>query len=259
MPSPFPGMNPYLERSTAWRDFHNSFIFCAREHLLPQVAPKYVAKMDEMMFIHEYDDEGRRLVGSGDVNIVRQHGSFRDASSSTAVAAPVRMRTDVALDYERHVYLELFDKELKKIVTVIELLSPSNKYAGQDRDSYIGKRNKILASSAHFVEIDLLRGGPRLPMEDVPPSDYCVLVSRAHERPEGDAWPIHLRQPLPTIPIPLRKGEREATLDLKAVIDRAYDAAGYDAYIYEDAPEPPLTPGDAAWAANILAGRTAAS
>ncbi len=81
-------------------------------------------------------------------------------------------------------------------MTVIELLSPTNKYAGPDREQYLVKRRELLASPVHFVEIDLLRGGPRMPMQDLPECDYCVLVSRVETRLDAGLWPIRLREPI---------------------------------------------------------------
>jgi hypothetical protein len=135
---------------------------------------------------------------------------------------------------------------------MIEILSPSNKRYGPDRDQYVMKRTSLMFSTASLVEIDLLRGGPRLPLTDLPPSDYCVAIYRKPLLPQVEAWPIGLRDPLPVIPIPLKGDFPDATLDLQAVLHRVYDAAGYEDYIYESSPEPPLEGPDLAWAQSIL-------
>ena len=122
------------------------------------------------------------------------------------------------------------------------MLSPSNKNPGPDREQYLSKRRRLLAASVHLVELDLLRGGPRLPIDDLPECDYYVLVSRMEERPHVGLWPIGIRDPLPKMPIPLRDPDPDAHVDLKAVLDRVYDAAGYFAYLYEGTPQPPLDP-----------------
>ncbi len=136
--------------------------------------------------------------------------------------------------------------------TVIEVLSPANKYKGADRDQYVSKRLQILASPAHLVEIDLLRGGPRLPAEDMPECDYCVLVRRRERHPDLGVWPIRLREPLPEIPIPLRAPDPDARVALQPLLHRVYDAARYRTYIYHGQPSPRLSAEDAAWAAQIL-------
>src|SRR6202011_1559181 len=106
-------------------------------------------------------------------------------------------------DIERVPFLEVRDRQGRELVAVIELLSPSNKRPGEDREQYLAKRRELLRSPAHLVEIDLLRGGPPMPLEDRPVCDYSVLVSRAERRPVAAFWPLRLRDRLPVIPIPL--------------------------------------------------------
>jgi hypothetical protein len=141
----------------------------------------------------------------------------------------------------------------KKVVTVIELLSPSNKYAGDDRESYLAKRRELFATVVNLVELDFLRGGPRMPLKNLPTCDYYVMVSRPDDRPEADICALTLRDKLPTLPIPLRDGESELLVDLQAVLNHTYDGGRYGKRIYRFAPEPKLAPTDAEWAAAILA------
>ena len=143
----------------------------------------------------------------------------------------------------------------QQIVTAIELLSPSNKDRGPDRTRYTDKRAEVLTSQVSLVELDLLRGGPRLPVRTLPACSYYALVSRHWERPKMGLWPVGLRDPLPRISIPLRKGEGEPAVDLQGVLNQTYDNAGYGTHIYATLPEPPLPPTDAAWAKEILAVR----
>jgi hypothetical protein len=105
---------------------------------------------------------------------------------------------------------------------------------------------------AHLVEIDLLRGGKPLPAADRPDCIYSVLVSRADRRPRADFWPIVLRDPLPTIPVPLRPEDGDARLDLQALPNRIYDESGYEDYLYNHGPDPPPTIGDVTWARSFL-------
>ncbi|HEX5273304.1 MAG TPA: DUF4058 family protein [Gemmataceae bacterium] len=241
MPSPFPGMNPYLEQDRAWNDFHDSFIPAARDALAAQVGPHFIAKINEHLFIHEMPDEPPRFLGRSDVGVARSS------------LAPARVRLP-AVDRERVSFLEIRDRDGWELVTVIELLSPSNKYAGPDREQYLAKRGELLGSAVHFVEIDLLRGGPRMPMADLPPCDYCVLVSRVETRPEAGVWPIRLRDALPPVPIPLRSPHAHARLDLQTVLHRVYDGARYEDYIYLGQPHPQLNAEGAAWARQFLPG-----
>jgi hypothetical protein len=135
---------------------------------------------------------------------------------------------------------------------VVELLSPSNKNRGPDRDQYLAKTRHLLQSNVHFVEIDLLRGGPRMPWLHLPACDYCVVVSRAERRPTAGFWANHLRDRLPVVPIPLRQGDADARLDLQEVLNHIYDAAGYRYYIYASDPIPGLSCEDAAWAQQFV-------
>jgi hypothetical protein len=159
------------------------------------------------------------------------------------------------VDRESEAFIEIRDRQSRELVTVVELLSPSNKRRDEDRDQYITKRHRLTGAGINLVEIDLLRGGPRMPMAGVPACDYCVLVSRSEAWPDGGVWPLGMRDGFPGIPVPLRPADAPARLDLKSVLDRAYDAAGYEFYIYDGLPEPPLSPDDAAWAAQFVPAR----
>lgn len=245
-------MDPYLEREEIWHDFHERFIPYAAAMLTPQVRPNYIVKLDEHVFIRELPAEERRLIGRSDVSLSQRSGS-------TATAAPAPSRTSapmyvnvpaLAVDEERLSMIEIRDRESLELVTVIELLSPSNKTTG--RKEYLIKREEYLQSGVRLVEIDLLRGGPRLPMEQLPACDYCVLVARPEEMPRAGVWAISLRSSLPEVPIPLRPSDVDARLDLQALLTRVYDDAGYSDYIYAVPPRPPLNPEDADWARRMI-------
>lgn len=247
MPSPFPGMNPFLEQDDVWQDFHLSLMPLVREMLSEQVRPNYVVKVEEYLFIHELPADERRYLGRADV-AVSDPGSTKYAAASTAVAeAPAYGRLPAMVDIERHAYVEIRDRRNRELITIIEVLSPANKKPGPDREAYLAKRRQILVSNVHLVEIDLLRGGPRLPLDDMPECAYCALVSQVEKRPVVGIWPIQLCDPLPTLPIPLRTPDPHASLDLQQALHRIYDAAGYEDYLYTSAPQPPLTADEAEW------------
>lgn len=258
MPSPFPGMNPYLEQDDAFHDFHERFMPLAAEILGAQVLPRYFVKIDEHLFIHEPDEETRRFAGRGDITVAPASESSGRSSATGVLEAPAKVWLP-AVDVERQSYLEIRDRHNRQLITVLELLSPSNKRPGRDRDQYIDKRDQILCSSANLVEIDLLRGGPRMPFRDPPQCDYYAMVSRVEDRLRADFWPLRLRDRLPPIPVPLRAGEPPAVLDLQQVLHHIYDAAGYEVYVYDGEPEPRLTPEDAAWAQQFLPHRAGQS
>ncbi|MCI0361325.1 MAG: DUF4058 family protein [Planctomycetaceae bacterium] len=253
MSSPFPGMNPFLEQEDVWSDFHGRFIPAAAEEIGKQVRPAYIVKIDRNVYVHELPEGERRLLGRPDIYVAEGAKEAGPVTSSSAtLAAPARAQLVPLTITERQGFIEIRDGVNRSLITAIELLSPANKEHGSDRDQYLAKRNRYLDTGVHLVEIDLLRGGPRLPLHPPPKGDYCVMVSRAEERPNVDCWPIRLRDALPAIPIPLRAADGSVPLNLQAVVHRVYDAAGYGDYIYKFDPNPRLSPDDQRWAAGVL-------
>jgi hypothetical protein len=245
-------MNPYLEQERVWHDFHERFIPLTAEILGAQVDPKYIVKIDEHVYIHELPSELRQFLGRADVAVTRSPLPAGPRPGTAIQAAPAQVRLP-AVDIERVAYVEIRDRDDWQLVTVIELLSPANKKSGPDREQYLAKRAQLLASAVHFVELDLLRGGPRLPLEGLPDCDYYAMVSRVEDRPRAGVWPLRLRDRLPVLPIPLRSPDADAQLDLQHLINRIYDAARYQTYIYMiGQPVPALPSVDAEWARQFL-------
>lgn len=249
-------MNPWIERPEVWQDFHDTFLPTARELLNAQILPKYFAKIEEHLYVDDFD-EGESRIGVADIVVAASAGRNDSAVQPAAglAAPPVRIRQAEPMT-ERALFLEIRDRELRRLVAVIELLGPANKHPGRVREQYLAKRETYLESESHFLEIDLLRGGVRPPWRSFPECAYYAVVSRAADRPEAGLWPILLRQPLPVIPVPLRPGDADAALDLQQILHRVYDAAGYAHYIYEAQPVPPLSGADRAWAEGLLAPQT---
>ncbi|MEX0585426.1 MAG: DUF4058 family protein, partial [Pirellulales bacterium] len=181
-------------------------------------------------------------------------------AAGIATVEPLEFTT--VLEEEIHeARLEIVDSQGSSVVTVIDVLSPTNKTPGADgRESYLKKRREVLHSPTHMVEIDLLRRGRRtIAAELLPSCEYVVHVSESDRRPVGKVWPIRLPQPLPRITIPLSGSDQSVPLDLQLSLSRAYENAGYDLTIdYAiDPPAPPLIEADAAWLNALLhaAGR----
>jgi Protein of unknown function (DUF4058) len=250
MPSPFPGMNPYLEQTAQWQDFHTEFLTTIRRALTPQVGPNYIVQLEEHLYIHDMVEETRVRVGRGDVTFARSRFSSQGGVATDVLDAPEEVDLPEQ-DEERIRFLEIRDRRGRELITVIELLSPSNKRSGEDRELYLAKRREILRSPAHLVEIDLLRGWAPLPVRNRPACDYSIMVSRAERRPKAGYWAIKLRDRLPVIPVPLRVEDGDVRIDLQAALNSGYDAAAYERYIYEGSPEPVLSPEDATWAAQF--------
>jgi hypothetical protein len=244
-------MNPYLEQDDVWHDFHEKFLPALAERLVPQVRPHYIVKLDEHIYVHELPGEPGKLAGRAEVAVGLSPAQASDRPATAILEAPAQVRLP-AQDIERIVFLEVRDRQNRELVAVVELLSPSNKRPGPDREQYLAKRESLLGSQAHLVELDLLRGGRPMPVIDRPDCSYSVLVSRVEDRPRAGIWPISLRDPLPVIPIPLRRPDNDAQIDLQELLDRIHDASGYEDYIYDGAPDPPLAPEEAAWARQFV-------
>jgi hypothetical protein len=244
-------MNPYFEQADRWPGFQLEFIAQLRRQLAAQAPADYVVDVEEHIYIQELPEGPRDRRGQADVSVSRPEpaGGGEFALAVLEEAAPVEVDLELpGLDIERIPFLVIRDGRGWELVTVIELLSPTNK--GRHRSEYLAKRLMLLGSSTHLVEIDLLRAGEAMP----PPrrTDYSVLVSRAERRPRVQIWPFGLRQPLPWVPIPLRPPDGDLRADLHQILHRTYDDARYERSIYRGAPEPPLSAEDAEWARQFL-------
>ncbi|MBI3268297.1 MAG: DUF4058 family protein [Planctomycetes bacterium] len=262
MPSPFPGMDPYLEHPDRWTDVHTRLMVELGNVLAERLRPRYVVAVEQRTFIQQPDELvfiGRPDVTVAESGAAERGASGEDASAPTAgtgtVAAAPRVVT-IPLPEERHErYLEMREVSSGRVVTVLELLSPTNKHRGAGRRGYLNKRRQVLAGRTHLVEIDLVRGGRRPPIEPEPRADaYCILVSRAGRRPRADLYEFGLRDPIPVFPLPLAPQDPEPEVSLRAVLDTVYDRAGFDLRIdYDTPPVPPFAPADADWARAQLA------
>lgn len=254
MPSPFPGMNPSFEQPAYWQDFHTEFLTTLRRRLVPQLGPDFLVQLEEHIYIHDLPRTEGRLVGRADLSVSSGDEPRGGSSGLGLLEAPATLQLP-AQDVERVPFLEVRDRRDRELVTVVELLNPSNKKGGEDREQYLAKRRALLRSPANLVEIDLLRGGRSMPPHPRPDCEYSVLVSRPADRPNVGFWPIGLRDRLPVIPIPLREGLDDARIDLQETLHRAYDGPGYENYIYASEPQPALTPDDAEWARGFVPSR----
>jgi hypothetical protein len=113
------------------------------------------------------------------------------------------------------------------VITVIEILSPKNKRPGEGRQAYERKRNQVLASLTHLVEIDLLRGGQLLPILNATPSDYRILISHSDRRPSAQLYAFSVRQQIPQFLMPLAPGDEEPLLNLQHLLNHVYKRGRY--------------------------------
>ncbi|MFQ5732293.1 MAG: DUF4058 family protein [Planctomycetaceae bacterium] len=271
MPSPFPGMDPYLESPVVWLDFHNALASEIRRVLNHSLPAPYYAQLEVRTEITWTEAEIRqpRLP---DVTVQRQSD---DRSGGTAVAVAEGIRTEVSPYWELIIeqdVAEVASVQIKdsnrdhEVVTAIEIVSPANKRPGVDRDKYLAKRREVIESSTSLIELDLLREGERPWTEPQyaeqlsqlsPAPDYLAAVGRSWQRglmTHYQLFPTSLRDMLPVIPIPLREDDPEITLDLQAVFRRTYEGGPYarGAVNYAVPPDPALSESDAKWADKLV-------
>jgi Protein of unknown function (DUF4058) len=261
MPSPFPGMDPYLEDPGLWSNVHNTLIAGYRDQLAAQLRPKYFVGLEERVYVTDESDERfKQQLRIPDV-VVASRTDWEETTllpsgdaSQVEVAEPVVAIT--WFEKEIHdVFLEIIDVKSHDVIAVIEVLSPSNKVPDSPgRESFEDKRREVMRSRSHWVEIDLLRGNRMVSVpKKVGPHSYLVHISKRGQRPRGLLYAIRLSQRLPVIPIPLKPGDPDARLDMQTVLDEAYDRAGYDLRIdYRADPNPPLSGKLATWADQLL-------
>ena len=255
MPSPFPGMDPYLERPGVWPGFHRWLIMTLAQDLGARLRPRYWVSVEERTYIARPEDY--LLVGIPDATVIESKRGPAAQTGSVATLAP-GIEVGVPLPEEvRERYLEIRVPASQEVVTVVEILSPANKRPGSGREEYLLKRERTLSTRTNLVEIDLLRTGHRMPMLRPPESyDYGILVCRGTALARAVLYPVAVREPLPDFPIPLCKGEDDVVVPLADVFARAYDAGNYDLVLdYDVPPDPPLSAADAKWAAALLAQR----
>lgn len=257
MPSPFPGMNPYLEHPELFPGVHHSLISEIAKLLTPQLRPKYRVAVEVRMY--NTTDDSSLIVGIPDVTIKSRQTTKDLTINNVAVAIqtqPIKVKVPVPVTVKEG-YLEVREVGTDILVTTIEILSPTNKRAGKGREAYEEKREKVLLSRTNLVEIDLLRRGNPMPIISTnPSSDYRILVCRGNRRPSADLYPFNLPDVIPSFPLPLRAEDTEPIVNLQLLLNDVYDLYGYDLVVdYHQEPVPKLREDDAAWSDALLRGQ----
>lgn len=255
MTSPFPGMDPYIESCGYFSEFHTSMICLLRDELNAQLPRGFAASTDLHVWVQGPEEPTERSVREPDVYVTgRKRGKSTDAGQVGLLDPETITLNSVQSKKRRYVKIE--DLASRRVLTVIELLSPSNKVAGKDRTTYLAKRDECLASRVSFVEIDLLRGGRRLPFGDPPPviDDHYVMICRAWQYPLAGIYRFSLREKLPEIPIPVTEEIPDVRIALQPLVDRAYEGARYNEKLDYDSPlSPRLRKTDVQWVRTQLA------
>jgi hypothetical protein len=259
MPSPFPGMDPYLESPAIWPDFHQTFVVNLKAALQPTLPEPYFARTEERIWIERPERSALpdvSVLRPGRPDVAPRDGAIAVLEEAAVDTEPV----EIVPGYEeREIFLQVFTGgpgQPRQLVTAIELLSPSNKAAGSaGRTAYRAKQSEFLARGVHLIEIDVLRGGRHttaIPRDKLKrPFDYHISVRDRNKPPtEMYSYPILLEQSLPRLAVPLLPGEGYVTVELQQVFDRCYDTSSYGREIdYRRAQlEPPLDEARRAWA-----------
>ena len=270
MSTPFPGMDPYLERPNLWHGVHNRLIAALADLLGPLLRPRYFVAVEEYSYLADPMALGFATVP--DIGVAGPYSaqSWTERSLRMASGAQVAEPQTIELPMPeriRHTYLEIQDvtgdnaaemwlpgaSDGIKVVTLLEILSPWNKSGRDGRVQYERKRQQVLASYTNLVEIDLLRTGQRMVQTTMHDYDYSILVSPSTLRPRAQFYAFTVRQPIPTFRLPLLPDDDAPVIDLNEVLHNLYERAAYDLRIdYRNDPVPALDSEDAAWIDALL-------
>jgi hypothetical protein len=267
MPSPFPGMDPYIEVCGLWEDFHYALIYEVKSVLSQGIPDRYVVRTGERSYLVLVESDGKDSHPFlPDVSVTvprsRKKGGKKGGTALAEPAAGEQPHVLRAFIEEEHreQFVEIYETEPEmRLVTALEVLSPSNKRSGSPGwDLYQRKRQSILLGNVNLVEIDLLRSGQRPPMLDPwPKSPYTLMVARARKAQSCRVWEAHFQRPLPPIPVPLAKPDPDILLSLQPLIDTIYQRFRYGRSIdYARELTPPLSPEEAAWCRQQLQARS---
>ncbi|MBS1251596.1 MAG: hypothetical protein MAG451_00629 [Anaerolineales bacterium] len=256
MPSPFSGMDPYIEQPDLWQDFHGNLAPEIQSRLNQHIQPRYFARLTPYVTYEVIEVAEVRGVRP-DVGVWQSQPPEDEAAGGVATVMPAPVESQVPLELPLRLYsVEVRATDTQQFVTAIEILSPVNKRPGHEAYlDYRRKRKDFIRSAAHFLEIDLLRGGERPPLEQpVPPAAYYVTLSRAERRPTVEVWPIQLSERLPVIPVPLLEPDPDVPLDLGAAVTTIYARGAYAQQIdyRQPPPLPPLSEEESAWLDGLL-------
>lgn len=260
MPSPFPGMDPYLEASEIWRGFHHSLADEIKAQLNAVLSPRYYADVEVRTVLEEVGIATAKTIYP-DAAVLETAPSVPAGTTAVAIPAAPLQRLAMLLEQQTLRTVQVRTTDTNTLVTAIEILSPVNK-RGDGLHTYREKRRSFLRSDVHLIEFDLLRGGERPGWEvNNPPlaCDYVVLVNRAFrgDLRQSEIWPVALNEPLPICPVPLLPPDPDVPLYLSEVLTNVYRRAAYTRRIDYTlpVPSPTLRPVMQRWLAEHLTHR----
>jgi hypothetical protein len=221
MPSPFPGMDPYLEDDDVWPVFHHQLVMCLYQILLPGLVDRYRARVNQRHYVTEQ-----------------------------------ALFTSVVREEHHEDYIEVRQRSDGRLITMVDVVSPANKVTMAGRSAYLDKRREGRGASANLVELDLvLQGQPTLEYsrDGLPDWDYAVTVTRSTQPERYEIYTATLQKRLPRFRLPLASDDRDTVLDLHTAFTRCYDQGGFSTKIdYGRDPATPLNSEDRQWLQEIL-------
>jgi hypothetical protein len=248
-------MNPYLEQH--WRDVHTTLMVYLRDQLQGELPEGLWACVEEEVTVDDNSLESAQRFRP-DVHVTEAWESPENPATAAAAVAVAEPLVLIDPDERLGRHLQIVEAG-GRVITVIEVLSATNKLAWERRRAYRRKRRAYQDGGVNVIEIDLVRDGDYIvlaPEEEIPPSKrapYIISVWRATRPDRKYAYPCPLRQPLPRIAVPLRPQDPDVALDLQLLIDLCYERGRYHARLdYRAEPQPPLSPPDAEWADELL-------
>jgi hypothetical protein len=258
MKSPFPGMDPYLERY--WGDVHASLMVYLRDQINERLPADLQARVEETVSVDVIDGDSRWLYP--DVLVVEEPAALEYAPPATVVGAAEPRLITIPAESRTQRHLEIVDSNSgNRVVTAIEVLSPGNKTSESGRRLYRNKQRDYIQGRVNLVEIDLIRAGQfilAVPESAVPDScraTYMICVRRVVQSHRAELYPIPLRDPLPAIRIPLRPNDTDLLLQLQPLIEHCYQSGRYDRIDYRQPLRPALDADDQPWADALLRER----
>jgi hypothetical protein len=255
-------MDPYLEAPGRWPGVHTRLITAIAEVLTEQLRPRYFVDVQDRVYVSDEGDPGRSVIipdlylTEKNADAAVRGGGLETSPATSAVAVAQPVEVSLIEEEIREPRVAIIDPSGDRVVTIIEVISLTNKVWGsRGRADYDEKRSELNRSSTHLVEIDLLRDGtPLYAKGTLPPHDYLVHVGRAEARRRRNMfWPILIEQRLPVVDVPLAAGSEDAKVDLQAVLTAVYDRGGYASVIdYARPPVPALEGARVEWARQVL-------
>ena len=245
MPSPFPGMDPYLESPAHWSDFHGTFVPALRDAINQRLPKNYIARIGEHVSV--IAPIGAVPPGDSfipDVAVIHRAGNRSESTAAGAALLEPPEATELEnvefSDQRIETYVKIVRLPDQDLVTVVELLSPTNKY-GEGRGEYMQKRRELRMQSVNLVELDLLRAGQRIEFDrPLPAGHYFAFVTRGSRSRITTVHPWSIRDPMPAIPIPLKELDAELLLPTREPFALTYARGRYDEIVdYSVHPPPP--------------------